>query len=128
MVTDLKANDNSTIVLLDTEGFFGTNISEVYDARIFAVATLLSSHLIYTSVKLIDQNAVDYLELLARRAQLFQYKQIVEKSNSDDLLSVLKSQEFPPLTWVVKDFSQNTQGIEINSFKICSQGFFFSFR
>lgn len=36
---------------LPLEGFAASNISEVYDAKIFAVATILSSYLIYNSVK-----------------------------------------------------------------------------
>ena len=32
-------------------GFAANNISETYDAKIFSVATLLSSYLIYNSVK-----------------------------------------------------------------------------
>lgn len=46
------------------------NVSENYDAKIFAVATLMSSFLIYNSVKIIDQADIDYLELLARRTQV----------------------------------------------------------
>jgi hypothetical protein len=38
------------------------------------MTTLLSSHLLYNSVKLIDQAAVDYLELLAQRTHLFHLK------------------------------------------------------
>ena len=37
-------------------GFAASNISEVYDAKIFAVATILSSYLIYNSVKVTDNN------------------------------------------------------------------------
>jgi hypothetical protein len=33
-----------------------------YDAKIFAVSTLLSSYLIYNSVKVIDQSAIEYVE------------------------------------------------------------------
>lgn len=57
--------DGSQVVLIDTEGFFGTDVAETYDANIFAVTALLSSRLVYNSIKLIDQSAVDYLELLA---------------------------------------------------------------
>ena len=32
-------------------GFSANNISEAYDAKIFSVATLLSSYLLYNSVK-----------------------------------------------------------------------------
>lgn len=49
----------------------GFEASEAYDAKIFAVVTLISSHLVFNSVKIITQDQVDYLELLARRAQLF---------------------------------------------------------
>ena len=62
------------VLLLDTEGFAATNVSENYDAKIFAVATLLSAQLLYNSVKIIDQSDIDYLELLARRTQLFALK------------------------------------------------------
>ena len=34
-------------------GFAASNISETYDAKIFSVATLLSSYLIYNSVKVV---------------------------------------------------------------------------
>ena len=37
-----------------TSGFAANNISESYDAKIFAVSTLLSSYLIYNSVKVCD--------------------------------------------------------------------------
>lgn len=59
-----------SVVFLDTEGFAASNISEAYDAKIFSVATLLSSYLIYNSVKIIDQADIDYLELLSRRTQV----------------------------------------------------------
>ena len=59
-----------SLVFLDSEGFAASNISENYDAKIFAVATLLSSYLVYNSVKIIDQSDIDYLELLSRRTQV----------------------------------------------------------
>lgn len=94
-------------MFLDTEGFAANNISENYDAKIFAVATLLSSYLLYNSVKIIDQADIDYLELLARRTQLFALRSQMSRSKwtnevNKDLLS------FPPLIWVVQDFAQET--------------------
>ena len=95
------------IIFLDTEGFAANNISENYDAKIFAVSTLLSSHLLYNSVKIIDQSDIDYLELLARRTQLFALRSQMSRKKwtnefNVDLLS------FPPLLWVVQDFVQTT--------------------
>jgi hypothetical protein len=51
-----------TIILLDTEGFFGSNVSEVYDAKIFSVTALLSSYMIYNTVRTVDQATIDYIE------------------------------------------------------------------
>merc|ERR1719229_888053 len=90
---------------MDSEGFFGPNVGETYDAKIFTIATLLGAHLVYNSVKIIDQQAVNLLEMLARRAQLFRTRSSAEISNADtpEFLSV---RNFPPLTWVVEDFVQ----------------------
>ena len=46
-----------------TSGFAANNISESYDAKIFAVSTLLSSYLIYNSVKVCD--ASDQMQVKA---------------------------------------------------------------
>ncbi|XP_023225373.1 guanylate-binding protein 2-like [Centruroides sculpturatus] len=96
-----------SVVFLDTEGFAANNVSENYDAKIFSVATLLSSYLLYNSVKIIDQADIDYLELLARRTQLFALRSQMSRSKwtgefIHDLLS------FPPLLWIVQDFVQTT--------------------
>ncbi|KAK8756581.1 hypothetical protein V5799_000715 [Amblyomma americanum] len=71
----LPSGQQLSLIFLDTEGFAATNVSENYDAKIFAIATLISSHLIYNSVKIIDQAEIDYLELLARRTQAFKQNQ-----------------------------------------------------
>ena len=92
---------------MDTEGFAANNVSENYDAKIFAVSTLLSSQLLYNSVKIIDQSDIDYLELLARRTQLFALRsQMSRKKWTNDFNVDLLS--FPPLVWVVQDFVQTT--------------------
>uniref|UniRef100_T1IUF1 GB1/RHD3-type G domain-containing protein n=1 Tax=Strigamia maritima TaxID=126957 RepID=T1IUF1_STRMM len=102
----LSTGTKVSVIFLDTEGFAANNISENYDAKIFAIATLLSSQLIYNSVKIIDQADIDYLELLARRTQLFALRSQMSKAKwtefNHDLLS------FPPLLWVVQDFVQTT--------------------
>lgn len=50
-----------TYVFLDTEGLSSTSRSESYDARIFALALLLSSYFIYNSVGTIDGAAISKL-------------------------------------------------------------------
>ena len=44
--------------MLQNVGFAANNISETYDAKIFSVATLLSSYLIYNSVKVLIMGRV----------------------------------------------------------------------
>ena len=65
-------HEDMPIILVDTEGLAAPGNSPDFDAKIFAVATLLSSHLLYNSVKIIDEVDMGYLEQLARRARLFQ--------------------------------------------------------
>lgn len=101
---------NGWLLFLDTEGFAANNVSENYDAKIFAVSTLLSSQLLYNSVKIIDQSDVDYLELLARRTQLFALKAHMspKKNWTSDFSTQLL--QFPSLIWVIQDFVQETNG------------------
>ncbi|KAF4660541.1 hypothetical protein FOL47_007104, partial [Perkinsus chesapeaki] len=116
--TDLTAPDGSEIWLMDSEGFFGPQVTETYDAKIFTVATLLGSHLVYNTVKVIDQQAVNLLEMLARRAQLFRVRSLAPTVTteedgervaevSNDIPAFLSAKSFPPLTWVVEDFVQD---------------------
>jgi hypothetical protein len=94
------------ILLLDTEGFSAPENKADYDAKIFAVATLLSSHLLYNSVRMIDQRDIEHLELMARRTQMFEVKATLEKRAGSDQLSGGK---FPGFTWVVEDFVQEME-------------------
>ena len=75
-------------------------------AQIFAIAALLSSHLVYNSVRIIDTAAVEYLELLARRARLFQTKAAFSSEGPRAGLDPSRPLAFPPLTWVVENFFQ----------------------
>ncbi|CAD7929976.1 unnamed protein product [Amoebophrya sp. A25] len=103
-----SAVDGSEIWLMDSEGFFGPGIDEAYDAKIFTIATLLGSHLVYNTVKVINQQAVNMLEMLARRAQLFKTKS-GQVATDDGAITpdFLMQMNFPSLTWIVEDFTQD---------------------
>ncbi|KNC69969.1 hypothetical protein SARC_17507, partial [Sphaeroforma arctica JP610] len=81
----------------DTEGFSSSNVTQHYDSKVFAVSALVSSYLLYNSVKIIDQAAIDYLELLARQTQMFSLKARLNASADFDTLF-----EFPDLMWVIQ--------------------------
>mmetsp|Transcript_150121 Transcript_150121/g.279877 ORF Transcript_150121/g.279877 Transcript_150121/m.279877 type:complete len:856 (-) Transcript_150121:19-2586(-) len=102
--TSLTAADGSEVWLMDSEGFFGPGVDEGYDAKVFTIAALLGSHLVYNSVKVIDQQAVSLLEILMHRAQLFRSRTSVHAS--ERVPDFLLTESFPPLTWVVEDFVQ----------------------
>lgn len=102
--TQLKGADGSEVWLMDSEGFFGPGVGESYDAKVFTVASLLGSHLVYNTVKIIDQQAVNLLEILVTQAQLFGSRTTVQARNNAP--EFLLTESFPPLTWVVQDFVQ----------------------
>ena len=120
------------LLVLDTEGFFATEANDLYDSKIFAVATLMSSVLVYNTMKIIDQSQIDYLELLAHKAELFSMRHALQERASAAAAAAQQHQQdgatpgaptyvdmdddgaeglsglvsFPPLFWVVRDFSQ----------------------
>eukprot|EP00727_Mastigamoeba_balamuthi_P011748 m51a1_g7196 putative guanylate-binding protein (808) ;mRNA; f:167993-178532 len=98
-----EGSEGPEVLLVDTEGFFAGEGAEEYDARVFAAAALLSSALVYNSVRVVDQAHIDYLELLARRTQLLGLRE----SLGAGLGEVVDSLQLPPLLWVVRDFAQD---------------------
>lgn len=66
--------ESRTTFFLDTEGLAATENNHDYDAKIFAIVCIISSQLLYTSVGNINLRDLEYLELLAQRAQLFSLK------------------------------------------------------
>ncbi|CAI5943982.1 unnamed protein product, partial [Closterium sp. NIES-65] len=68
----LQARDGAVVVLVDSEGLYGDGASRAYDAKLFAVATLLSSHLIYNTLRTLgDAQSVAALADLAKQAHVF---------------------------------------------------------
>ena len=135
--SDSDSGDTTEVLVLDTEGLSATENDVDYDAKIFAICTVLSSVVLYSSVGGIDARELEYLELLAQRTQLFAMKSgaqgtndIVELApsgdaatlpmgkfpNSDQALVPVNSHAvqhttstltFPPFIWVVNSFHMN---------------------
>lgn len=68
------SSDDVSVLVLDTEGMGSSDANSNYDAQLFAVTALASSHMLYNSVGIIDQAAVEALELVVRRSNLFHAK------------------------------------------------------
>lgn len=112
------------LLLLDTEGFAVANVTEAYDARIFAASTVLSSLLLYNSMHLIDAKELEYLDLLAHNTQLFSLKAATAMASAADAVDAKamgKARatpassatafalrdvfQLPPLLWSVQAFT-----------------------
>eukprot|EP00931_Biecheleriopsis_adriatica_P114741 TRINITY_DN90656_c0_g1_i1.p1 TRINITY_DN90656_c0_g1~~TRINITY_DN90656_c0_g1_i1.p1 ORF type:complete len:920 (+),score=188.62 TRINITY_DN90656_c0_g1_i1:323-2761(+) len=104
--TNLTASDGSEVWLMDSEGFFGPGVDEGYDAKVFTLATLVGAHVVYNTVKVIDQQAVGLLETLVQRAQLFRTRSAAGTASNEEAPDFLRREGFPPMTWVVEDFVQ----------------------
>ena len=104
-----SADGSDTHVLfMDTEGLGSTVRSETYDARIFALALLLSSFFIYNSFGTIDGNAIANLSLVVHLTKHIRVRASAAtsgggSSSSGDSASELNS-FFPNFLWVVRDF------------------------
>ena len=57
------------VIVLDTEGIGGVEADSQYDARIFSLALLLCSTLIYNSMGSIDEAAISNLSFVAQLSQ-----------------------------------------------------------
>ena len=61
---DLKTSDGATLLLMDTEGLASADQDETYDAKVFALALLLSSYFVLNVVGVIDDSTIERLHLV----------------------------------------------------------------
>ena len=65
----LPSGEPCWVVVLDTEGLGGLEADQHYDTRIFSLATLLCSTLVYNSLGSIDEGAISNLSFVANLSQ-----------------------------------------------------------
>lgn len=94
------------VLMLDTEGMGGLEASQQYDARIFSLATLLCSKLIYNSQGSVDEKAINGLSFIANLAKHIKVSSDAgngESSSDEDVMQFHNF--FPSFLWVVRDFT-----------------------
>lgn len=103
-------------VIMDTEGTgaVGSGTDHTHDAKIFALALLLSSQFIYNSVGAIDEPAVAALGMVTQISQHVRAKSMDE--DDCDIGSM-----FPKFIWVIRDFA--LEMTDINGAKLSSDGY-----
>lgn len=124
MRTDMRLEGSKCeLWFMDTEGFFVPGKPELYDAKLFAVAALLSDVLLINTVKNIDQHYVGLVEMLTKRVSLFATRSSSLPSEDgsvgsagsagsaslEDLSAfaqhgLSKQTAWPTTRWVVEDF------------------------
>ncbi|XP_058051045.1 guanylate-binding protein 1-like [Ahaetulla prasina] len=95
---------NQTLVLLDTEGLGDVEKgSDENDTWIFALAVLLSSTLVYNTVGIIDQSALDKLHFVTELSEHIKAKASSIPGDTDDSSEFVDF--FPSFVWAVRDFA-----------------------
>ena len=86
--------------IVDTEGLNATDEEHNHDNKIFLLAILMSSLLIFNSVGAIDENSLNNLSLVLNLSKILQVRH-----NATDLDAEELAKHFPGLLWVLRDFS-----------------------
>lgn len=89
------------MIVIDTEGLGAFDEDENHDAKIFLLALLLSSLIIYNSVGTIDETALNSLSLVINLSKKIQLKNKKESAEDIDELASI----FPSFLWVLRDFT-----------------------
>ncbi|XP_050980239.1 guanylate-binding protein 1 isoform X3 [Labeo rohita] len=95
--------EGHTLVLLDTEGLGDVKKGdEKHDTWIFCLAVLLSSTLVYNSLGVIDNTALEKLHYVTELTENIRVKAEVsrDEDKSADFMRV-----FPSFVWAVRDFT-----------------------
>jgi hypothetical protein len=102
--------EDCSVILLDTEGIGGVEADSKYDARIFSLAVLLSSTLIFNSMGSIDENSISNLSFMAQLSNMIRLKAAKQgtSTGTDDTDADPSSDFgsfFPDFLWTIRDFS-----------------------
>jgi hypothetical protein len=109
------------VLFLDTEGISSTAADTEHDARIFSLAVLLSSLIVYNSVGVIDEDAITNLGFIANLTRHIQAKsegnvddEDISGDNDNISLSQVHDRQlpFPSFLWVLRDFALDLRDAE----------------
>ncbi|XP_062402983.1 guanylate-binding protein 1-like [Sardina pilchardus] len=90
-----------TLVLLDTEGLGDVNKGDPkHDTKIFALAILLSSTLVYNSRGTIDNRTVEELQYVTELTRFIKVRSSDEEGDDSEFVKF-----FPNFVWTVRDFT-----------------------
>ena len=109
-------DEQLSVIFMDTEGLGSAgskgSVTEDHDARIFALATLLSSLLVYNSVGVIDEDAISNLSFIANITRHVQIKSSNNNNTSGSTQPTKTKKTKPARHRMDSDDSQNQNNDE----------------
>lgn len=84
---------------MDTEGFGAQDATQDSDARVFVLACLLCSVLVYNSMGAIQESAISNLSFIANMSRHIQMSSS-QSGAPNDVADV-----FPAFLWILRDFT-----------------------
>ena len=98
-----------SLIVLDTEGLGGLDASRHYDSRIFSLAVLLCSKLVYNSMGSISETAISNLSFVANLAKNIRVKAHQPDDGTEEDQTEELSSCFPHFLWIIRDFQHNLE-------------------
>ena len=99
------SDSDNPIVIIDTEGLGAYDEDDNHDTKIFLLALLLCSQLIYNSVGSIDENVLNNLSLVVNLSKQLQVRNDTKKSGATFNDADELAEYFPSFLWVLRDFA-----------------------
>lgn len=97
-----SGNRRRKVVIMDSEGLGSLDaVSASHDSRVFALALLLSSCVVYNSMGPIDEGALETLSLVLRISDQLRINAQDESTATADALAPF----MPQFRWILRDFS-----------------------
>jgi hypothetical protein len=88
------------ILIVDTEGLGAFDEEQNHDTKIFLLAMLLCSMMIYNSMGPIDENALNNLSLIVNLSKSLQIRKGEPATDADEM-----AEYFPSFLWILRDFA-----------------------
>ncbi|CAD2100707.1 conserved Plasmodium protein, unknown function [Plasmodium vinckei brucechwatti] len=122
---NLSDTDEVNLILMDTQGLNSPNVNKRYDEILYALTNLISTDIIFLTMKMINNKDLEFIENITKDANLFMLRAYtrsngatfsIKKTKFDKILDnmnniennslILESIASKNLMWVVHDFSQ----------------------
>ena len=97
----INEREGNYIFFLDTEGLASLNRDSSNDAKVFTLANLISSYLMFNSVGSIDEKSIGELNMVTQLSKNIILEEYSDLHNNEENLF----RYMPKFLWVLRDFT-----------------------